>query len=105
MMIGDGRNTLLFYDKWINNTTIFSVAVDNSINWGKHTKVAYWWSPSTGWNIPASFARNFPTVSSAIQQIEPSSMDDTRVWKLTPSGNYSILSYYENFRVIGPRVS
>lgn len=38
-------------------------------------------------------------------QITLSSHTDTMVWNLTSSGNYSILSYYEEYRVTGLKVN
>lgn len=72
VMLGDGRRTLLFYDKWLNGSSIIRLAGNSISSWGKYTKVSHWWNQATGWSIPASFIRNFPEISSAIMQFEPS---------------------------------
>lgn len=48
MLLGDGRHTLLFYDRWINGTSITCQVGSRISSWGKFTKVSQWWCPSTG---------------------------------------------------------
>lgn len=104
-LLGDGRHALLFYDRWLNGDAIATVTGDAICSWGTHSKVAQWWSQDTGWNIPASFSRNYPSISNAIMQLVPSMQEDVVIWKLSSSGNYSILSYYEPFRKSGSKVN
>lgn len=105
VIIGDGRQTLLFYDKWLTQGPISQTIGEESRNWGEGLKVRQWWEEGLGWKIPNSFERRFPDIARRIKQIQLTEEEDIVFWELTANGNYAISSYYEQFRTSFEKVN
>lgn len=96
--VGDGRETLLFYDQWMRNCRLADIEVlkDHISSWGRFLKVRDWWE--SGWKIPSSFHRRFGSIADQIEQHRLCDDADRVKWLLSPSGNFTIASAYEQIR-------
>ncbi|GKV10797.1 hypothetical protein SLEP1_g22110 [Rubroshorea leprosula] len=58
MVVGDGRETSLFFDWWFGESRICDRAgwIDKENSWGRTVNVAGWWVDGH-WRIPRSFKR------------------------------------------------
>ena len=99
VMIGDGRRVSLFFDAWLD---CGSLSEGQEVRvWGSRLKVAQWWQE--GWVIPGSFIRKIQWIADQIQECHLSTLPDKFVWKLTPSGQYSVSSFYNHERLRQPK--
>lgn len=99
VQIGDGRQTSLFYDQWLNGESIVSMLMNESeiARWGGQLKVADW-RRNGSWKIPSSFIRKHPDIVQKIQQMDMKPGPDEVQWKLSGSGKFNIASCYESIR-------
>lgn len=103
-VVGDGRQTSLFYDNWLpNGALVQRLNVDVSI-WGQNLTVHQWTNGNGNWNIPLSFKRRFPTIANEISGMKITTLPDRYVWKSSTSSNFYIASYYDNIRRRNPKV-
>lgn len=97
-LIGDGRDTLLFYDNWLEGEPLTTIVGEQAKTWGDELRVAQWWSMEVGWCIPLSFQRRFPELTRTIQQQSISGGKDQVKWTLTSNQEFSVKSLYEKIR-------
>lgn len=97
--IGDGRETLLFYDWWCGQQRIIDLE-----DIGAHTE-NHWraikvsdWRVNGAWRIPSSFARKWPNANQLICAQQVNNGCDKVIWVHCKSGNFSISSAYEFLR-------
>jgi len=104
--IGDGRETSLFFDKWLEKGRIVDLVGGREyvVQWGE-TKMVADWRTSHGWSIPASFQRQFPTISAEIHRTNVSHGLDEVIWTEHCSGKFSVSSCYQMLRRKAPKVS
>lgn len=97
-IVGDGRHTNLFYDTWLPSGQI-AEKIGRSIQlWGETVLVAQW-RQNDRWIIPTSFMRRFPALAQEIENTTLTQQQDKYIWSISPSGTYSITSFYNHFRV------
>lgn len=65
--VGDGRQTSLFFDNWLNGKRIIDIIgnADLVCQWGSSLHVSDW-RMNGQWNIPASFCRNYRDIAAEI---------------------------------------
>lgn len=68
IQLGDGRQTSLFWDRWLGNKSIVDLigAVDEVACWGRDNRVRDCWQQGR-WSIPPSFMHRYPHVAERIQ--------------------------------------
>lgn len=98
ILIGDGRQTSLFYDPWIGDRPLESRMDVSPVIWGENLTVNQWTHADGSWNIPHSFARRFPALVEEIQTVALSDHSDQPRWNLTSNGKFSVSSFYEVIR-------
>lgn len=98
-VIGDGRETSLFYDCWMGECRIMEMDGISSQELGymQNAKVSDWWVQGT-WRIPNSFTRRWPAIVEQIKQHTLRNDHDKVVWKHCNSGRFSIASAYDFLR-------
>lgn len=52
VLIGDGRQTSLFYDYWLDSGPLDHVIGEEINTWGKELEVIDWWNDENVWRIP-----------------------------------------------------
>lgn len=99
VMLGDGRETLLFFDWWLpqgRNIDQSDIATQQATHW-KTLKISEW-RENGEWKIPSSFWRRWPQVARQICEQTCHSQPDKVTWLHTKSGEFSISSAYELLR-------
>lgn len=104
VLVGDGRTTSFFYDKWLSNEAL-SQRINIGVNvWGSSTLVHEWRREGV-WSIPPSFCRRQPIIAAEIQAIQLQEHNNDRtIWTLTLNGKFTIASFYEKLRMKRNRV-
>ncbi|GKV49683.1 hypothetical protein SLEP1_g56421 [Rubroshorea leprosula] len=100
VQIGDGRQTSLFYDLWLEGGRLCDrVQVrEELMAWGHGSVVAKWWDAGA-WHMPDSFVRKYPSLAQLISSKNLQDKEDKVVWRPTISGCFSIASCYNLLRV------
>lgn len=103
-LVGDGRDTMLFYDNWlpVGNLAKF---MDDVHVWGENMKVEQGWHVTRGWIIPTSFKRKYPQLTSEIKKIQLTVSKDKVIWKPATNGQFNINQFYNMLRRTVPKVS
>ncbi|GKU97317.1 hypothetical protein SLEP1_g10479 [Rubroshorea leprosula] len=106
VQIGDGRQTSLFYDLWLEGGRICGrVQVrEELMAWGHGSVVAKWWNAGA-WHMPDSFVRKYPSLAQLISSKSLQDREDKVMWRPTVSGCFSIASCYNLLRVKQPKVN
>lgn len=105
IQIGDGRQTSLFYDKWLDEGAIAQMLNNEEevTVWGQDLKVNQWVNGNQ-WQIPDSFRRRYPAIVQKMERIEITQNADKAIWIPAKSGRFSVSSCYEALRYKKPRV-
>lgn len=103
--VGDGRQTSLFYDKWLLLKPLCEYMLNDVKNWGRNLKVSSWWNLEAGWTIPNSFKRRYPMLAENIQRKQLSDNEDRFIWQPKNSDLFSVESFYELLRCKKPKVN
>lgn len=95
-IVGDGRETSLFYDWWLKSGPIIG-AMSGNMLWNKNLKVSSW-RQGKEWSIPGTFKRRYPDIVREIEAMELTEHSDAVKWRLNLSGHYTIASFYQQIR-------
>ncbi|GKV47540.1 hypothetical protein SLEP1_g54437 [Rubroshorea leprosula] len=106
VQIGDGRQTSLFYDLWLEGGRICDLVQvrEELMAWGHGSVVAKWWNAGA-WHMPDSFVRKYPSLAQLISSKSLQDREDKVVWRPTVAGGFSIASCYNLLRVKQPKVN
>lgn len=106
VIVGDGRQCSLFFDKWLNGRSIADLvgSVEMVCQWGSVLNVSDW-RCNGQWNIPMSFCRNYPEIADVISLVQCHEGKDRFVWRPVAGKGYSIAPCYEVMRSKRERVS
>lgn len=105
MKIGDGRQTSLFYDRWLEEGAIVQMlnSEEEVAVWGQEVKVSQW-KQEDQWQIPESFKRRYPEIVQKMERVGMNQGADRVIWKPAKTGCFSVSSCYEALRRKEPRV-
>lgn len=67
-IIGDGRQTSLFYDNWLEIGLLADNMQKDMKIWGDQLKVYDWWKQNIGWSIPVRFTKKYLMLAAAIKE-------------------------------------
>lgn len=103
IQIGDGRQTSLFYDSWLDSGRLIDrlTCPDEASVWGQDLLVSNW-RRDNQWAVPDSFVRRHPDLAANILSVQLSNQADTAVWSLTKSGHFTTASCYNALRRHNP---
>lgn len=106
VLIGDGRQTSLFYDDWLDCGPLIHIIGEEEVaNWGLSLTVNDWWNDNNGWKIPRSFVRRFRELATLVQAVRIRNVPDIVVWSHSPTGAFTVDRCYHDLRLRGPKVS
>lgn len=103
-VVGDGRETNLFFDRWLEVGPIIDMIGADNNQWGKNIRVADW-RCNGEWSIPRTFKRRYPDIAEGIQAVALTQQKDRVIWIPNMSKHYTIDSFHKQVRVIRPRVN
>lgn len=104
-IIGDGRQTSLFYDNWLKCGNLARYMNSDMHVWGEEAIVQQWWQCGKGWNIPQSFSRIYPQLAEEISKVRLDNGQDIVKWKNSQDGWFSVAHYYSETRLTAPKVN
>lgn len=104
IIIGDGKDTKLFYDNWLPFGNLAKLMSNDIKVWGEDLNVCQWWHGTKGWQIPSSFSRRYSHLAEEISKIQLSNSRDSVKWKPDINGQFSVGQYYNMIRKTTPKV-